>query len=96
MGNLAWIQMLTWALAVFFAAGFVINALAAKLVGLDYRRWGFPLVSFRNRRTGTRRCAAIGRHGDAPFLASRWDVQSCWELLPQSSATMNIVVRCYL
>lgn len=94
MSNLAWIQLLIWALAVFFAAGFVINAFAAKLVGLDYRRWG--LVSFRNRRTRTRRCAAIGWHGDAPFLASRWDVQSCWELLPQSSATMNIVVQCYL
>ena len=38
MGNLAWIQMLIWALSVFFAAGFVINAFAAKLVGLDYRR----------------------------------------------------------
>jgi hypothetical protein len=30
------------ALAAFFALGFVINTFAVKLVGPDYRRWGYP------------------------------------------------------
>ena len=42
MSNLSWIQMLTWALAAFFALGFVINTFALKMVGPDYHRWGYP------------------------------------------------------
>jgi hypothetical protein len=46
MSNLPWIEILTsaliWALSAFFVLGFVINSFAVKLVGPDYRRWGFP------------------------------------------------------
>lgn len=42
MGDISWSQGLTWALAAFFVLGFVINTFAVKLVGPDYRRWGYP------------------------------------------------------
>jgi hypothetical protein len=46
MSNLSWIEILTWALtwalSAFFVLGFVINSFAVKLVGPDYRRWGYP------------------------------------------------------
>lgn len=36
------VQTLTWALAAFFALGFVINTFAVKKVGPEYQRWGYP------------------------------------------------------
>jgi DoxX-like family len=42
MSNLTWIQMLTWALSAFFMVGFAVNTFAVKMVGPDYRRWGYP------------------------------------------------------
>jgi hypothetical protein len=42
MSHIAWNQILTWALAGFFVLGFVINTFAVKLVGPEYRRWGYP------------------------------------------------------
>jgi DoxX-like family len=47
VSNLPWIEMaltwaLPWALSAFFVLGFVINSFAVKLVGPDYRRWGYP------------------------------------------------------
>jgi hypothetical protein len=42
MTNLPWIQILTWTLAAFFVLAFFINTFAVKLVGPDYRRWGYP------------------------------------------------------
>jgi hypothetical protein len=42
MSNLPGLQILTWALAAFFVLGFVINTFAVKLVGPEYRRWGYP------------------------------------------------------
>jgi hypothetical protein len=37
---LTWI--LTWAPAAFFVLAFFINTFAVKLVGTEYRRWGYP------------------------------------------------------
>ncbi|HUC17897.1 MAG TPA: DoxX family protein [Acetobacteraceae bacterium] len=42
MSGISWIRALSWALAAFFALGFVINTFAVKLVGPEYRRWGYP------------------------------------------------------
>jgi len=42
MSGLPWIQGLTWALAAFFVLAFFINTFAVKLVGPEYRRWGYP------------------------------------------------------
>jgi hypothetical protein len=42
MNDLAWTSLLTWALAAFFVVGFGINTFAVKLVGPEYRRWGYP------------------------------------------------------
>jgi hypothetical protein len=42
MNRLAWIQILNWVLIAFFILGFVINTFAVKVVGPDYRRWGYP------------------------------------------------------
>jgi hypothetical protein len=42
MTSLSWIQLLTWALAAFFLLAFFINTFAVKLVGPEYRRWGYP------------------------------------------------------
>jgi hypothetical protein len=42
MGDISWSQGLSWALAAFFVLGFVINTFAVKLVGPEYRRWGYP------------------------------------------------------
>jgi DoxX-like family len=42
MSNLPALQILTWALAAFFMLGFAINTFAVKLVGPEYRRWGYP------------------------------------------------------
>jgi len=42
MSAISWGQALALALAAFFVVGFVINTFAVKLVGPDYRRWGFP------------------------------------------------------
>jgi len=42
MSGLPWIQILNWALTVFFLVGFVVNTFAVKVVGPDYRRWGYP------------------------------------------------------
>jgi hypothetical protein len=42
MSTIPWLQALTLALAAFFVIGFVINTFAVKLVGPEYRRWGYP------------------------------------------------------
>jgi len=42
MSATLWPQVLALALAAFFVAGFVINTFAVKLVGPEYRRWGYP------------------------------------------------------
>jgi hypothetical protein len=42
MSDLLWSEVLAWALAAFFVIGFVINTFAVKLVGPEYRRWGYP------------------------------------------------------
>jgi hypothetical protein len=42
MSKVSAIELLTWALAAFFVVAFFINTFAVKLVGPDYRRWGYP------------------------------------------------------
>ncbi|HEY1887841.1 MAG TPA: DoxX family protein [Roseiarcus sp.] len=42
MSAVSWVQALTLALAAFFVVGFVINTFMVKLVGPEYRRWGYP------------------------------------------------------
>ncbi|MFZ1922379.1 MAG: DoxX family protein [Xanthobacteraceae bacterium] len=42
MMSLSWIAILTWSVAGFFVLGAVINTFATKLVGPEYRRWGYP------------------------------------------------------
>ena len=42
MSGVSWVQALTLALAAFFVVGFVINTFMVKLVGPEYRRWGYP------------------------------------------------------
>jgi hypothetical protein len=50
MSDVTWLQplvrvlpaILPWALAAFFTLGFVINTFMVKLVGPEYRRWGYP------------------------------------------------------
>jgi hypothetical protein len=42
MIDIPWIRLLAWALAAFFLVGFFINTFAVKLVGPDYKRWGYP------------------------------------------------------
>ena len=42
MSAISWGQALSVALAAFFILGFVINTFAVKLVGPEYRRWGYP------------------------------------------------------
>jgi hypothetical protein len=42
MIDILWIRVLAWALAAFFLVGFFINTFAVKLVGPDYKRWGYP------------------------------------------------------
>jgi len=42
MMALPWTLILTWALAAFFVLGFAINTFAVKLVGPEYKRWGYP------------------------------------------------------
>jgi uncharacterized membrane protein (UPF0136 family) len=42
MSALPWIQILNWALIAFFMLGFLINTFAVKVVGPEYRRWGYP------------------------------------------------------
>jgi hypothetical protein len=42
MSDLSWITLLSWALAAFFVVGAVINTFATKMVGPEYRRWGYP------------------------------------------------------
>jgi hypothetical protein len=42
MSGLPWSQILNWALIAFFIVGFVINTFVVKVVGPDYRRWGYP------------------------------------------------------
>jgi DoxX-like family len=42
MTSISWVQALVWGLAAFFVVGFVINTFAVKLVGPEYRRWGYP------------------------------------------------------
>jgi hypothetical protein len=42
MNAISWIEALTLALSAFFVLGFVINTFAVKLVGPEYRRWGYP------------------------------------------------------
>jgi hypothetical protein len=42
MSAISWVQGLSLALAAFFVLGFVINTFAVKLVGPEYRRWGYP------------------------------------------------------
>jgi hypothetical protein len=42
MSNIPSIQILTWALAAFFLLAFFNNTFAVKLVGPEYRRWGYP------------------------------------------------------
>jgi hypothetical protein len=42
MTAISWIEAPSFALAAFFVLGFVINTFAVKLVGPDYRRWGYP------------------------------------------------------
>jgi hypothetical protein len=42
MSRLPWTQILNWVLTAFFVVGFVINTFAVKVVGPEYRRWGYP------------------------------------------------------
>ncbi len=42
MSSLPWTQILVWAVAAFFVVAFFINTFAVKLVGPEYRRWGYP------------------------------------------------------
>jgi DoxX-like family len=42
MNGLTWTQILTWTLAAFFLSGFVVNTFAVKVVGPEYRGWGYP------------------------------------------------------
>jgi hypothetical protein len=42
VSTISWSQILTLALAAFFLLGFVINTFVVKLVGADYKRWGYP------------------------------------------------------
>jgi hypothetical protein len=42
MNRLPWIQILNEALIGFFVLGFFINTFAVKVVGAEYRRWGYP------------------------------------------------------
>jgi hypothetical protein len=42
MSVISWVQALTFVLAAFFVVAFVINTFAVKLVGPEYRRWGYP------------------------------------------------------
>jgi hypothetical protein len=42
MTAISWPQALAWGLAAFFVVGFVINTFAVKMVGPEYRRWGYP------------------------------------------------------
>jgi hypothetical protein len=42
MNGLPWIQILNGALIGFLVLGFFINTFAVKVVGAEYRRWGYP------------------------------------------------------
>jgi hypothetical protein len=42
MSAISWVQALTLALSAFCVVGFVINTFVVKLVGPEYRRWGYP------------------------------------------------------
>lgn len=57
MMSLSWIAILTWSVAGFFVLGAVINTFATKLVGPEYRRWGYPGWFHFVSRSGPASCS---------------------------------------